>query len=295
LLDPELKNKKFLIVGKDGQVGYELCSRLLGEGVELRSLGRDDCNLLNSIEVRQALEDIPYDILINASAYNFVDRAESEQNQAFQINAEIPKLLALDAAEKGARIVHYSTDYVFDGKKADPYTEADAPNPLNTYGRSKLAGEENLVAANPDHLIFRVSWVYSLRRHNFLKTMLRLARERNEIRVVNDQIGTPSWARTIANLTLDALSIPSGIYHLAPGNHATWFEFACSIFDSLHGRLNKTPMIVPIPSSEFASHVARPQNSRFCTTKFELSAKIKLQDWKLELVECLKDWQDLKS
>ncbi len=294
MLDPELKSKKFLIVGKDGQVGYELCSRLLGEGVELRAIGRNDCNLLNSMEVRQTLEDIPYDILINASAYNFVDRAESEQNQAFQINAEIPKLLALDASEKGARIVHYSTDYVFDGKKTDPYIETDAPNPLNTYGRSKLAGEESLMVANQDHLIFRVSWVYSLRRHNFLKTMLRLARERNEIRVVNDQVGTPTWARTIANMTLDSLSAASGIYHLAPANHATWFEFACSIFESLDGRLNKRPTVVPILSSEFASQVKRPQNSRFCTRKLELNAKIKLQDWKLELVECLKDWQDLK-
>jgi len=286
-----MKNKKSLILGKDGQVGYEICSRLLGEGIEFRALNRNDCDLKNFFELKEHLEDIPYDILINASAYNFVDRAEAEKNEAIKINAELPKLLAEDAKKKQARLVHYSTDYVFDGKKSEPYIENDKPNPLNTYGLSKLQGEENIQSVGGDFQIFRVSWVYSLRRHNFLRTMLKLAEDRDEIKIVADQIGSPTWARTIADITLESLNAPSGLYHLSPREFTSWYGFAENIFRELQTKLKKIPRLIPIKTSEFPSNVKRPANSRLSSEKLELILGHEIPNWKSELKKSLSEFE----
>lgn len=295
LLRESLRSKRFLVLGKDGQVGYELCSRLLGEGVELRMIGRNECDLTNPYELKELLRDIPYDILINAAAYNFVDRAEKERDSALKINAELPQILAQDAKNRGARLIHYSSDYVFDGEKPEAYIESDKTNPLNFYGQTKLMGEENIQNIANDFVILRVSWVYSLRRHNFLKTMIRLAEEKDELKIVDDQIGSPTWARTIAHMTCDAADIESGLYHLTPTGSISWFNFASQIFSSLGDRLSKRPSLIPVSSKEFGSPIKRPLNSRLSSEKFKIKSGLELPDWKSELLQCLSEWHDQKE
>jgi dTDP-4-dehydrorhamnose reductase len=195
---------RILLTGKNGQVGAEL-QRALPVLGEVIALGRQDLDLASPDVLRRTVRDTKPDVIVNAAAYTAVDRAESEPELAAAVNGNAPGILAEEAQRSGAFLVHYSTDYVFDGTKDTPYTEDDTPNPLNAYGRSKLAGENAIRASGVSHYIFRTSWVYAAHGHNFLNTILRLARERRELKIVDDQTGAPTWARTIADITTQAL------------------------------------------------------------------------------------------
>jgi dTDP-4-dehydrorhamnose reductase len=261
---------KILVAGKNGQVGYELERSLQGLG-EVIAVDRARMDLADLDQVRSVIRQTKPSLIINAAAYTQVDKAESEPELAMRINGEAPGVMAEEAKRIGASLVHYSTDYVFDGTKATPYTEDDVPNPINVYGHTKLAGEKAVQAAGIPYLILRTSWVYGTRGKNFLLTMLKLAKERPEVRIVADQHGAPTWCRTIAEITSHIVArssqqegaqvswnAPSGIYHLTAGGQTTWAGFAEAIFanaglQNLH--------VTPIRSADYASPARRPLNS----------------------------------
>lgn len=236
-------------------------------------------------------------IVVNAAAYTAVDRAESEPEVARAVNSDAPALLAAEAARFDAVMIHYSTDYVFNGAKETAYVETDPANPASVYGRTKLEGEQ-AVAQVENHFILRCSWVYSTRGSNFLKTMLRLGAERSEIGVVDDQAGSPTWAREIARSTAgllalmrpdgtdgkSKLSVPRGIYHLTSGERATWFEFALAIFDRFPEIQTK---VRPITTAEYPTAAARPRNSVLDSSKIATTLGIRMPPWETQLDECL--------
>jgi dTDP-4-dehydrorhamnose reductase len=261
---------KILVTGKSGQVGYELMRSLQPLG-EIIGIDQDQMDLANLDQVRDVIRRLQPGLIVNPAAYTAVDKAETEPELAMRINGLAPKVMAEEAAKLGAAIVHYSTDYVFDGAKQEPYTEADQPCPLNVYGRTKLAGEQAIAASGVAHLIFRTSWVYGMRGKNFLLTMMRLAAERDELRIVADQHGAPTWCRTLADTTASILSRASaagdtaawwrensGLYHLTSQGATTWHGFA----DALLDQAPKKPTLVPISSTEYPVPAARPTNSR---------------------------------
>ena len=225
-----------LLIGKTGQVGWEL-QRALAPLGSVVAVDRTQMNLTVPESVRQVIRQTGPEIIVNAAGYTAVDMAEAEPELAMQVNAIAPEVMADEARRSNALLVHYSTDYVYDGHKGTPYVEDDAPNPLNTYGRSKLAGEQAIIAAGCAYLILRTSWIYSARGTNFVLTMLKLARERTEIAVVDDQIGSPTWARILADATATVLRRHDhakrnrGIYHLSAGGYPSRFDFACRIFE----------------------------------------------------------------
>jgi dTDP-4-dehydrorhamnose reductase len=262
---------RILITGKTGQVGYELERSLQGLG-EITAVDRTQMDLADLDQVRTVIRSVKPDLLVNAAAYTAVDKAESETQLAMRINSEAPAVMAEEAKRLGASMIHYSTDYVFDGTKTSPYTEDDIPSPINSYGRSKLAGEQAIVAAGIPHLILRTSWVYGMRGKNFLLTVLRLAKERDELRIVSDQHGAPTWCRTIADTTAHAVAQSiasenaqdwwrerSGIYHLTAQGQTTWYGFAKAILD--HPSIANKPAVMPIPSTSYPSPARRPVNS----------------------------------
>jgi dTDP-4-dehydrorhamnose reductase len=261
---------KILVTGKSGQVGYELMRSLQPLG-EVSGVDRQEMDLSDLDQVREVIRRVQPRLIVNPAAYTAVDKAETEPELAMRINALAPGVMAEEATKLGAAIVHYSTDYVFDGSKQGPYTEADQPCPLNVYGRTKLAGEQAIAAAGVPYLIFRTSWVYGMRGKNFLLTMLRLAAERDELRIVADQYGAPTWCRTLADTTACILSQArvasdsnawwrdnGGLYHLTSQGATTWHGFA----DALLDQAEKKPALVPISSSEYPVPAARPGNSR---------------------------------
>ena len=261
---------KILVTGKNGQVGYELMRSLQPLG-EVIGMDRRQMDLSNLNEVRDVIRRVKPGLIVNSAAYTAVDRAESEPELAMQINGLAPGVMAEEAAKLGAAIVHFSTDYVFDGTKLEPYTEADTPCPLNIYGRTKLAGEMAIAATGVPHLIFRTSWVYGMRGKNFLLTMMRLAAERDELRVVADQRGAPTWCRTLADTTACILCHANGardsaawwhenagLYHVTAQGETTWYGFAEALLD----RAQRKPVLVPINSTEYPIPAARPSNSR---------------------------------
>ena len=261
---------KILVTGKSGQVGYELMRSLQPLG-EVIGVDRGEMDLSDLDQVRDVIRRIQPGLIINPAAYTAVDKAESEPDLAMRINGLAPGVMAEEAAKLGAALVHYSTDYVFDGTKPEPYTEADQPCPLNVYGRTKLAGEQAIAASGASYLIFRTSWVYGMRGKNFLLTMTRLAAEREVLRVVADQHGAPTWCRTLADTTASILSQArgagdraawwrenSGLYHLTAQGQTTWHGFA----DALLEQAAKKPVLVPISSEEYPVPAARPANSR---------------------------------
>lgn len=291
---------RLLLVGANGQVGWELQRALapLGQVIALDRAGMD---LSDPDSVRRAIREAGPAIIVNAAAYTAVDKAESETELAMCINGIAPGVMAEEAARTGALLVHYSTDYVFDGTKDAPYLENDATNPLNSYGRSKLAGETAIRASGARHLIFRTSWVYSARGSNFVRTMLRLARERNELRIVSDQVGAPTWARSIADLTGRILKVYcgnpdrregfGGVYHLAARGAVSWHGFAEAIFayaKSLNARF-KAPTLVPIQASEYPLPARRPANSRLNTSKLKAAFGIVPPLWESALQQCLEE------
>lgn len=288
--------RRILLTGADGQVGWELRRTLAPLG-EVVACTRSALDLAESSTLRTRLQQMRADVIVNAAAYTAVDDAESNEALAARINAEAPRILADEAACTGAWLVHYSTDYVFDGTKETPYTEADRPNPLNAYGRTKLAGEQAIASSAARHLIFRTSWVYAARGRNFLRTILRLAAERDSLRIVDDQRGAPTWARLIAEATAlalcEAIRDPrgaqalSGIYHLTCGGDVSWRKFAEAIIEGVS--IPQKPRIVPIGSAEYPTPAARPRNSLLANDRLAEAFGIRLPDWRDALAMCQAD------
>jgi dTDP-4-dehydrorhamnose reductase len=261
---------KILLTGASGQVGYELARSLQCVG-EVIAPDRRQMDLTNLDQIRSLIREIRPALIVNPAAYTAVDQAEQEPELAMRINAEAPGVMAQEAARLGAAMIHYSTDYVFDGRKQGAYTEDDAPNPLSVYGRSKLAGEQAVQQAGIAHLILRTSWVYGMRGKNFLLTMRRLAMEREVLRIVADQHGAPTWCRTIADTTANMLvqltignqslnwQSASGLYHLTAQGQTTWFGFTQAIVAGLGD--GKQPQLIPITTDAYPLPAVRPMNS----------------------------------
>ena len=273
---------KILLFGRNGQVGWELQRSLapLGEVVALDRAGADGfCgDLMDAEGVARTVRAVRPDAVVNAAAYTAVDKAESEGDRAAQVNAVTPGAMAHAAAEVGAWLVHYSTDYVFDGGGTRPWREDDPTGPLSVYGRTKLAGEQRIVAANPKHLVLRTSWVYAARGGNFAKTMLRLARERERLTVIDDQHGAPTGADLLADVTAHALrglaagAGRPGIYHVAAAGETTWNGYARFVVGQAQQagqELKAGPeQVEPVPTSAFPTPARRPHNSRLDTGRF---------------------------
>ena len=291
---------KILLFGKNGQVGWELQRSLapLGELVALGSSGHAGlCGDLSDLAgLAETVFKVKPDVIVNAAAYTAVDKAESEPEQARLINALAPGVLADEAQKLGAWFVHYSTDYVFDGSGGQSWQETDATGPLNVYGRTKLEGEQ-AVTRCAKHLIFRTSWVYAARGANFAKTMLRLAQERDHIKVIDDQIGAPTGAELIADVTALALRAvlqqpeQAGIYHLAAGGEASWFDYARFVIEQARQRglpIKVAPeAIEPIPTRAYPLPAKRPHNSRLDTRKLKQSFDLALPDWRVGVTRVL--------
>jgi dTDP-4-dehydrorhamnose reductase len=281
---------KILLFGSTGQVGRELARSLACLG-ELTIINRKECDLSDAQSLIRILNENPADIIVNSTAYTQVDRAEEEQSLAIAINATAVQHMAEAAKKQNALFVHYSTDYVFDGTKSEPYQETDPPNPLSVYGKSKLLGEQAVAVSGCDHLIFRTSWVYAAHGKNFPKTMLRLAAEgRDELKVVDDQIGAPTSAALIADVTVlilhrlicePGLRLPvSGVYHLVAQGETSWYGFAQALFDHCQQQGKQVPKVVlPISTKSYAAPAPRPLNSRLCTKKLCQTFKITLPHW----------------
>jgi dTDP-4-dehydrorhamnose reductase len=282
------KQATILVTGIGGQVGFELLRSLQGLG---RVVGCDRAmmDLDDPDQIRRVVRDLKPTLIVNPAAYTAVDKAEGDEAGAMRLNAQAPGVLAEEAKRLGAALVHYSTDYVFDGTKDAPYVETDVVNPQNVYGKSKLEGERAIAAVGGAHLIFRTSWVYGTRGKNFLLTMLRLGAEREELNVVADQIGAPTWSCTIAALTAHVLAQAaikpagwwdehSGIYHLTAGGETSWHGFAEAIFES--SNLARKPSVKPIPASAYPTPAARPTNSRMSNDKLEQTFKVRAPDWR---------------
>lgn len=284
---------RILISGQHGQVSTELQHHLKTLG-ELVVPGRAEFDLTDPQQLRQQVRRVRPDLIINAAAYTAVDQAENESQVAFAINAAAPGILAEEAAQLGIALIHYSTDYVFDGNKSTPYNEDDAPNPLGVYGQSKLAGEQAITAVQGQHLILRTSWVYSNHGRNFLLTMQRLLQEKPELRVVADQIGAPTWAGTIAQSTRALIERwqagqPGawGTYHLTAQGETSWFGFAQAIGDALRAQGKACANLLPIPSSDYPTPATRPLNSRLDGQRLQREWGVSQPDWQTALRECL--------
>ncbi len=284
---------KILLTGSAGQLGRELKRSLACLG-EIVACDRQQLDLANPDALRAAVRAIGPSVIVNAAAYTAVDKAEAEPSVAEAINAVAPGILAEEARRLDARLIHYSTDYVFDGRKTAPYNEADAPAPLSAYGRSKHAGEQAIAAAGCRHLIFRTSWVYGLHGANFMKTMLRLGRERKELRVIGDQVGAPTWTRHLADVTALILARSQsvdGLYHLAAAGETSWHGYAEAIFAEAQrsGLMDKTPVVHRITSADFPLPAPRPANSRLDCGRFRHDFGLALPDWHTGLIDCLAD------
>jgi dTDP-4-dehydrorhamnose reductase len=279
-----------LIFGRNGQVGWELRNRLAGLG-DVVAVGHSEADFTQPDSLRKLVREVTPMVIVNAAAYTAVDKAETETELATAINATGPAVLAEEARLLGSLLVHYSTDYVFDGSKLTPWVETDTPNPLNVYGRSKLAGDQAIQASGCKHLIFRTSWVYGARGNNFLFTMLRLAKERPELRIVDDQIGAPTSSESIAEATANVLAqvlAPgsngiqdrSGIYNLTNMGEASWYGFARSILARASSDFGRPmPNLIPITTRDYPTPAKRPLNSRLSCKKLEDSFDVRLPQW----------------
>jgi dTDP-4-dehydrorhamnose reductase len=301
-----------LLTGKTGQLGSEL-NRLLPKLGQVIAPDRNELDLRDPERIRQVMRDANPQLVVNAAAYTAVDAAETDERGALVINAEAPRLLALEAKKCGALLVHFSTDYVFDGSKKTPYVETDPPNPVNAYGRTKLAGEEAIRNSGVAHLIFRTAWVYATRGRNFLVTILRLATEREELRIVHDQIGAPTCAADIAAATAKilkniydrnddarAFSKVSGTYHMTAAGETTWYDFARAILEeaahasqdlpwyaaATQGRPVLARRIIPITAAEYASRTPRPAYSVLSHSRLTRTFGVALPDWRTQLHQC---------
>ncbi len=304
---------KILLTGKNGQVGFELARHLAATEHEVISVGAADCDLSKPAAIQDLIQTIKPTVLINPAAYTAVDRAESEPDLAKAINAHAPEVMANELKKTGGLLVHFSTDYVFDGHKTTPYNELDAPNPQSVYGQTKLLGEKAITASGVDHIILRTSWVFGAHGHNFLKTMLRLAAEREELRVVNDQFGAPTSARFLAHTVTHMLSrlgpvragnqdakdraALTGLYHGSCSGRTSWYDYARFAIELAHqnGAKLKLPAdkLIPISSSAYPTPAARPANSVLDNTKLEETFGIQRPDWQSEVEQAIQalNWQ----
>ena len=298
-----MKPQKILLTGVNGQVGHALLPKL--SHYQVVALSRSELDLSNQDEIRRVLREIKPNLIINPAAYTAVDKAESEPEVAYAINAESARTLAEEAAKLGAALMHFSTDYVYDGKKSAPYVETDATNPMGVYAKSKLAGEEAIRAVGLPHLILRTSWVYGAYGKNFLKTIVRLASERDSLRIVADQIGAPTSSESIADAILKlvehwqpAQENQSGIYHFTNTGSTSWHGFACEIVNEYH-KLGIAPAlktrvenIAAITTADYPTPAARPANSRLDNTKLKQTFRIELPTWQQALHDVM---QSLKE
>jgi dTDP-4-dehydrorhamnose reductase len=275
---------RILITGKEGQVGWELRRSLAALG-DVVATDRRTLDLRDSSAIPRTVRKIRPDIIVNAAAYTAVDNAESEADVAMQVNAIAPGILAEEAKRLGALLVHYSTDYVFDGSKKSPYKEEDVPIPLSVYGRSKLEGEQAITASKCRHLIFRTSWVYGSRGRNFLLTILKAAREKPELRVVDDQFGAPTSSLAIADATARVLQLRAaqGLYHMTAGGQTSWFGFAQTI---LRNAAISTP-VLPIRSDQYPAKATRPRNSVLDNSRLKGALGVSLPDWESQLEQVM--------
>ena len=282
--------RPILILGASGQVGRRLLGSISGTG-EIVALDRNQADLSDFEQLRTTVRRIRPEVILNAAAYTAVDRAESEPDRAIQINGTAPGVLAEESERADALLVHYSTDYVFDGSKATPWVETDLPHPLNVYGASKLAGEKAIEKVGGKFLIFRTSWVYGPQGNNFLLTMLRLGRERDRLNIVDDQIGAPTTSLELANATSKVVkrvlglssgstSEWAGVYHMTCGGSVSWCDFARAIFDRAQTLLQgKKPEIHPIPSTAYPTPARRPGYSVLSNDKLRLRFGVQLAGW----------------
>jgi dTDP-4-dehydrorhamnose reductase len=286
-----MKLARILIFGRVGQVGWELRHKLACLG-PVTSVGLPEIDFARPDTIRNAISDVQPSVIVNAAAYTAVDKAEAAPEAAWALNAAGPAVIAEEARRLGALLIHYSTDYVYDGSKQGPWVETDAPNPLNVYGKTKLAGDEAIAAVGGDYLILRTSWVYGLRGGNFLLTMLRLAKERPVLRIVDDQTGSPTSSECIAQATAQILAqvtAPghgldgrSGVYHLTSSGQTTWFGFAKQFLS----KQPVCPVLTPIPSSEYPVPAKRPVNSVLSCQRLREAFGVRMPSWEdsLDLV-----------
>lgn len=298
-----LRAAPILILGGTGQIGRELV-RALGSAPHVHAPNRGALDIADSSAVRDCLRAVRPKLIVNAAAYTAVDAAESDSETCFALNADAPGFIAREARRLGAVVVHYSTDYVFDGQRDTPYTEADAANPLNAYGRSKLEGEKQVLGAAGSALVIRTSWVYSRGGGNFVQTILRRAEAGGQLRVVNDQRGTPNWSRGTAEATLRMLAaIPAadgglfeavaplaGLYHVSASGVATWYDLAVAAL-RLRGLNREADAVVPVSSAEYGSVVSRPAYSVLSTEKASGVFGLRPAGWRQELGEMLAERQ----
>ncbi len=293
--------KKILLTGKNGQVGWEL-QRTLAPLGQVIALDVNELDLTHPDAIRHTVQSIRPDIIVNSAAHTAVDKAETEAELAMAINGIAPGVLAEEARKLNALLVHYSTEYIFDGNKIGAYGEEDAPNPLSIYGQSKLAGELAIRNVGCKHLILRTSWVYGARGRNFMLTMLRLAKERSELSVVDDQIGAPTWSRSLAEVTgqiLSQLYAPSadvelvercaGTYHVTASGSVSWHGFAAEILRLAD--VQPMPALLPIPAHEYPTPARRPMNSVLSNEKLLRTFGLSAGDWQQSLQLCLQEMQ----
>ena len=282
---------RILITGKNGQLGWVL-ARAFAQVGEVFAFDRNELDLADAGAIRRCCDRVKPTLILNAGAYTAVDRAETEPELAMQINAAAPRIFAEEANRHGAAIIHYSTDYVFSGAATEPYREDDATSPQSVYGQTKLAGEEAVCDVADRFLVFRTSWVYAARRQNFLLTMLRLAREREELRVVADQIGSPTWVQTLADFTRAAvddagsLAIADGIYHVSANGRTSWHGFAAAILNAIPEPNRTAKKVVPIATADFPTAAKRPAFSVLSNNKIESATKRRVPDWQDQLAGC---------
>lgn len=292
---------RILLLGSSGQVGFELQRSLATLG-NIISPRRTELDLSDAGAVSAYVNDLCPGLIVNAAAYTAVDKAESEPELAHRLNAALPEQLAHYASAQGIPLVHYSSDYVYPGNGDETRQEASPTGPLSVYGASKLAGDEAVLSSGARHLIFRTSWVYSARGHNFMKTMLRLGREREALKIVDDQIGAPTPARLIAQITAVAVpellnsQLDSGLYHLAPRGETSWHGFATEIFRQAAERGEALSVdlarVEGIPTAEYPTPAERPLNSRLSVEKLEEALGIKMPDWRSQLALTLEEHLD---
>jgi dTDP-4-dehydrorhamnose reductase len=304
-----------LLTGKNGQIGFEL-EKLLPRMGKLIAVDREDMDLTNPSEIRRTIQELRPRLIVNAAAYTAVDKAETDQDSARALNTDAPAILAEEAKKLGAALVHFSTDYIFDGLKGPPYFEDDSGNPMSVYGQTKLAGEEAVRQIGGPHLTFRTQWVYGTRGQNFLLTILRLATQREELRIVSDQIGAPTWCREIARATVSilrelslgsnpaiSLSDFSGTYHMTGTGTTTWYDFTRAILDEVastaavvpwfaaatSGRPLITQRIVPITTIQYPTPAKRPAYSVLSNERLLRTFRLRLPDWQTQLHSAVSD------
>ena len=293
---------RILITGGDGQLGWEL-ARSFADAGEVIAFDRAGMDLANADALRARCREVKPALVLNAAAYTAVDKAESEPELAMRVNGTAPGILAEEANRLNVPLIHYSTDYVFDGCATRPYLEDDPVNPQSVYGKTKLAGEEAVIATAKQYLVLRTSWLYGNRRQNFMLTILRLAREREELSVVADQTGSPTWVHAVSDATAQCvlacaeevtLRIPSGVYHVAAAGSTSWHGFATAILEGAPESARRTQTVVPITTADYPTPAKRPAYSVLSITKIEQALGARMVDWRLQLADCLAERHSVK-